>query len=239
MRSCAILGLLPVLLSTTAAARPAIPAEIAAPSAITQYRCLAMRELKGGALALARSFRSDGAPVDAVGLYWSPRNQQLSPEHPLSLVLSYEPPSTDAPKGRRRPIILHLEFLLVPPLPATATMQIGSPSPPRLPDASTRSPLTLEITHTGHHLTGSLAGAVPLDKLLTHAGNHRTLPWTLIRPPGPQAPVKVLARGTLDIVALREVVAALPALRKVLAAKSAQPLKRCDRVDQPDPPPAI
>lgn len=240
MRLRAILGLLPVLLSTTGAAPPAVPDDIAAPSGIAaniQYHCLVMRELKGGALSLSRAFGSDGLPAGPDTLYWIPRNQEQSLERPLSLELSYEPESTGARK--QRSIVLKLDFRLVYPLPATASMQIGSSSPPRRSSASMRSPLTIPVFHTGDHLAGSLTGTVPLDQLLKHAGAHKALPWTLIRTPESDGGIKVLARGTTDIGALREAVAALPALRKVFAAKSSRPLVRCERVEWAPPPEVI
>ena len=93
--------------------------------------------------------------------------------------------------------------------------------------------LSTQIFPNSTHDMRNGHGELPLGDLLAYAEGYDTLGWTLIRPSDRLGGDRELARGTIDIAALREAVVALPALSKPLIVKTAAPKTQCERIAWP------
>ena len=94
--------------------------------------------------------------------------------------------------------------------------------------------LSTQVFPDGAHDRHNGHGELPLGDLLAYSDGYDALGWTLIRPSDRLGGDQKLTRGTVDVAALREAVAALPALRAALAVKTAEPKIRCERIQWPD-----
>ena len=119
-------------------------------------------------------------------------------------------------------------------LPEVALLHIQRPFPVQPRGIIGSTALSTQIFPYGARDPGNGHGELPLGDLLAYAAGHDTLDWTLLRPSDRLGGSQELARGTIDIAALRQAVAALPALRTALAAKTPDPKAHCQRVLWPD-----
>ncbi|WP_137753904.1 hypothetical protein [Sphingopyxis sp. L1A2A] len=153
---------------------------------------------------------------------------------PLELELSYIWDPARQPVIADREIEVKLRVGTDAALPEVALIAMQRPFPVRPHGIIGGTALATQIFPYSPHDQNNGHGELPLGDLLDYAAGYDTLGWTLIRPSDRLSGNKQLARGTLDIAALRQAVAALPALRQALAAKTPDPKARCQRVLWPD-----
>jgi hypothetical protein len=204
---------------------------------IWRIDCTVEQTLEGGTISLARLYTDEGELDGGDFMRWNPSayDPQKS-QRPLDIELSYIWDPARQPAVEPRKIELKLRVGIDTDLPEVALIHMQRPFPvtPRGIIGSTG--LSTQIFPYGSFDPKNGRGELPLGDLLAYAEGYDTLGWTLIRPSDRLGGDQELARGTLDIAALRQAVAALPALRTALAAKTPDPIARCERVLWPDTP---
>lgn len=239
MRLALALMLAPPLLPAVAGATP--PAASVAPDTSNdgagwRYRCTAEQLLAGGTVSLTRLYTVAGAMDGGDYMRWTPTGHDPQrPVRPLAIALSYLWPTAEQPAIAPRRIALQLRVAVEADLPPVALIRMQRPMPVEPYGVLSSTALATQIfpytyaPRDGH-------GDVPLGDLLAYADGFDSLGWTLIDPSNQLGGDRELARGTIDVAALRAAVNALPALRATLAGKAAAPLRRCDRTPWIAPP---
>jgi len=200
-----------------------------------RYRCDITQELQRGTISLTRLYTEEGKREAGDFMHWNLKGYDPSaPRRPLELELSYIWEEARQPAIETRKIEVKLRTGLDADLPEVALIQMQRPFPVEPHGIIGSTALSTQVFPYGAHNMKDGHGELPLGDLLAYAEGYDALDWTLIRPSDRLGGDRELARGTIDIAALREAVAALPALRKALAVKTAQPLKRCERVLWPE-----
>lgn len=200
-----------------------------------RYRCDVEQKLKGGIVSLTRLYTDEGKRDAGDFMHWNLAGYDPSrPRRPLELELSYIWDPSRQPAVEPRKIEVKLRVGLDTDLPEVALIQMQRPFPVEPHGIVGSTALSTQIFPYGAHNMKDGHGDLPLGDLLAYAEGYDTLDWTLIRPSDRLGGDKELARGTIDIAALREAVAALPGLRKSLAVKTADPKARCERVLWPE-----
>lgn len=208
----------------------------AAPEPRTGWRldCTVERQLAGGTIRLTRLY-TDGGKADAGDfMHWNAAGYDPSrPRRPLEIDLSYIWEEARQPAIEPREIEVKLRVGIDADLPEVAWIRMQRPFPVRPHGIVGSTALSTAVFPYGSHDAKNGHGELPLGDLLAYAGGYDALDWTLVRPSDRLGGERELARGTIDIAALREAVAALPALRRALAGKTARP-GLCDRIPWPD-----
>ena len=206
----------------------------AKPTYIWRYSCDVEQTLKGGTVSLARLYTDEGKPVSGDFMRWNIRGYDpQKTQRPLEIELGYIWEPAMQPAVDLRKIEIKLRVGIDADLPEVAWIQMQRPFPVEPYGEIGSTALSTQVfpyTHDMHNGHGEL----PLGDLLAYAEGYDALDWTLIRPSDRLGGDQELARGTIDVAALREAVAALPTLRTALAAKTAQPKVRCERIPWPD-----
>ncbi|WP_420139920.1 hypothetical protein [Sphingomonas sp.] len=241
LRHC--LNLIPLLLLVpTGADARRLPAQgkhtsSAAPAqtkAMWRYSCDVEQTLKGGTVSLSRIYTEDGQPDAGDFMRWNQRGYDpQKTQRPLELELGYIWDQATQPAIDLRRIEIKVRVGIDADLPEVSWIQMQRPFPVEPYGVIGSTALSTQVfpyTHDAHNGHGEL----PLGDLLAYADGYDALDWTLIRPSDRLGAGPELARGTLDVAALREAVAALPALRTALAVKTARPMDRCERVQWPN-----
>lgn len=200
-----------------------------------RYSCDVEKHLQGGTISLSRLFTDEGKFDAGDFMRWNPK--AYDPQHParpLDIELSYiwEPASQPAVEPRK--IEIKLRVGLDADLPEVAWIQMQRPFPIEPYGVIGSTALSTQVFPYGSFDLQNGHGELPLGDLLAYAEGYDTLDWTLIRPSDRLGGSQELANGTIDIAALHEAVAALPALREALAAKTGDPKARCERKLWPD-----
>jgi hypothetical protein len=217
--------------SEKAQASSVIPAKS---NAAWRYSCDVEQALRGGTASLSRLYTEDGKPDAGDFMRWKPRGSD--PQHtqrPLEIELGYIWGQATQPAVDLRKMEIKVRVGIDADLPEVAWIQMQRPFPVEPYGEIGSTALSTQVfpyTHDMHNGHGEL----PLGDLLAYAEGYDALDWTLIRPSDRLGGDQELARGTIDVAALREAVAALPTLRTALAAKTAQPKVRCERIPWPD-----
>lgn len=213
-----------------------VPAD-ANDSLISRYRCDVKRDLTGGTATLTRLFTDEGKHDSGDFMRWNPKGYDPSrPARPLDVELSYIWEPASQPAIEPRAIDVALRVGLDADLPDVAWIQMQRPFPVKPYGTIGSTALSTQVFPYSAHDMQNGHGELPLGDLLAYAEGYDALDWTLVRPSDRLGGGKELARGKIDIKALREAVAALPALRKALAAQTADPKTRCERVSWPNRP---
>ncbi len=200
-----------------------------------RYRCDVEQTLRHGTVSLTRLYTDAGERDAGDFMRWNPSGYDPSrPRRPLELELSYIWDEARQPAIEPRQIEIKLRVGLDADLPEVALIHMQRPFPVEPHGIVGSTALSTQIFPYAPHDLRNGHGDLPLGDLLAYAEGYDTLGWTLIRPSDRLGGDKELARGTLDIAAMREAVAALPSLRKALAVKTAAPLTRCERVLWPE-----
>ncbi|WP_428630946.1 hypothetical protein [Sphingopyxis sp.] len=242
MRRPFCLALLPLLLLGPATADARLlplhgqPLAPAAPYRETwRYTCNTEQQLGGGTITLTRLFTDEGNPDGGDFMRWNPKGYDpQKPQRPLDLELSYIWEPARQPAIEVREIEVKLRVGTDTDLPEVALLQIQRPFPVQPHGIIGSTALSTQVFPYGSYDLKNGHGELPLGDLLAYAEGYDTLGWKLIRPSERLGGSQNLAQGTIDIAALREAVAALPALRRALAAKTSDPKARCTRVLWPD-----
>lgn len=204
---------------------------------ISRYRCNVERDLAGGTATLTRLFTDEGKRDAGDFMRWPPKGYDPSrPARPLDLELSYIWEPASQPAVEPRAIDVALQVGLDADLPDVAWIQMQRPFPVKPHGIIGSTTLSTQVFPYSAHDMKNGHGELPLGDLLAYAEGYDALDWTLIRPSDRLGGDRELARGKIDVKALREAVAALPALRTALAVKAADPLTRCERVSWPNRP---
>lgn len=232
-----------VLLASTSAEarltpRPGVPS-VATPSSQAKerwrYDCSVERKLAGGTISLTRLFTDKGALDAGDFMRWNPEGYDPQrPRRPIDLELSYIWDPAKQPAIEPRAIELKVRVGLDADLPEVAWIQIQRPFPVEPHGVIGSTALSTQIFPFSSYDLKNGHGEIPLGDLLAYAEGYRTLGWSLIQPSDKLGGGKELARGTIDIDAMREAVSALPPLHAALVAKAAKPLAQCERVSWPD-----
>lgn len=200
-----------------------------------RYTCDVEQELAGGTITLTRLFTDDGKFDGGDFMRWTAKGYDpQKTQRPLEIELSYIWEPAHQPAIEDRAIDVKLRVGIDAALPEVALLRIQRPFPVHPHGIIGSTALSTQVFPYGAHDTNNGHGELPLGDLLAYAQGYDTLGWALIRPSDQLGGSRELARGTLDIAALRQAVAALPALRSALAAKTPDPTARCDRVLWPD-----
>jgi hypothetical protein len=200
-----------------------------------RYTCDVEQRLAGGTVTLTRLFTDDGKPGGGDFMRWTAAGYDpQKTQRPLELELSYIWDPARQPAIDDRAIDAKLRVGIDADLPEVALLRIQRPFPVQPHGIIGSTALSTQIFPYGARDPGNGHGELPLGDLLAYAEGYDTLGWTLVRPSDRLGGDQDLARGALDIAALRQAVAALPALRAALAAKTADPRARCQRVLWPD-----
>ena len=200
-----------------------------------RYTCDVQQQLAGGTITLTRLFTDDGKLDGGDFMRWTATGHDpQKTQRPLELELSYIWEPARQPAIADREIDVKLRVGIDTALPEVALLHIQRPFPVQPHGIIGSTALSTQIFPYGAHDASNGHGELPLGDLLAYAQGHDTLDWTLIRPSDRLGGNQELARGTIDIAALRQAVAALPALRTALAAKTSDPIARCTRVLWPD-----
>ncbi len=242
MRLRPVLTLLPLLLLAPGAAEARLPPLAGQPLVASppyreswRYTCDAEQRLAGGTVTLTRLFTDDGKPDGGDFMRWTAAGYDPQrPRRPLELELSYIWDIARQPAVADREIEVKLRVGTDADLPDVALIEIQRPFPVKPQGIIGSTALSTMVFPYGAHDPANGHGELPLGDLLAYAAGYDTLGWTLVRPSDRLGGRQELARGTLDVAALRAAVAALPALRTALAAKTADPKARCTRVLWPD-----
>ena len=245
MRFRPALTLLPLLLLTSGAAEARLPTLAGQPPVASppyreswRYTCDVEQRLAGGTVTLTRIFTDDGKPGGGDFMRWTAAAYDpQKAQRPLDLELSYIWDIARQPAVEDRAIDVKLRVGIDTALPDIALFRIQRPFPVRPHGIIGSTALATQIFPFGARDPNNGHGELPLGDLLAYAQGYDTLEWTLTRPSDRLGGDQTLARGTLDIAALRQAIAALPALRTALAAMTPDPKARCQRVLWPDTPP--
>lgn len=204
-----------------------------------RYSCDVERQLPGGTVSLTRLF-TDDAKLDAGDfMRWTPRDHDPQrAQRPLDLELSYIWEMARQPAINARAIDVNLRVGIDTDLPEVALLHIQRPFPVLPHGIIGSTALSTQVfPYSSSYNRRNGHGELPLGDLLAYADGYDRLDWTLIHPSDKLGGGRTLAKGTLDIAALRDAVAALPALRDALLAKADDPKARCDRRLWPVTPP--
>jgi hypothetical protein len=202
---------------------------------VHRYSCDVETKLKGGTVRLARLYTDEGKLDGGDFMRWTSTSYDPQrTQRPLELELSYIWDIERQPAVEPRKIEIKLRVGIDTDLPEVALIQMQRPFPVEPHGIIGSTALSTQIFpyHSGDMTNGH--GELPLGDLLAYAEGYDTLGWTLIRPSDKLGGDKDLASGTIDIAVLREAVAALPSLREALAAKTADPKARCERILWPE-----
>jgi hypothetical protein len=200
-----------------------------------RYTCDVEQELAGGTITLTRLFTEAGKLDGGDFMRWTAKGHDpQKTRRPLEIELSYIWEPARQPAIDDRAIDVKLRVGIDAALPDVALLQIQRPFPVQPHGIIGSTALSTQVFPYGARDPNNGHGELPLGDLLAYAQGYDTLGWALIRPSDQLGGSRELARGTLDIAALRQAVAALPALRSALAAKTPDPTARCNRVLWPD-----
>lgn len=244
MRLRPALTLLPLLLLTSGAAEARLPPLAGQPPVASppyreswRYTCDVEQRLADGTVTLTRLFTDDGKLDGGDFMRWTAAGYDpQKTQRPLAIELSYIWDIARQPAVEDRAIDVKLRVGIDADLPEVALLHIKRPFPVQPHGIIGSTALSTQIFPYGAHDAGNGHGELPLGDLLAYAQGYDTLDWTLIRPSDRLGGDRELARGTLDIAALRAAVATLPALHTALAAKASDPRARCERVLWPATP---
>lgn len=210
----------------------AMPAK---PTYIWRYRCDVQQTLKGGTVSLVRLYTDDGKPVSGDFMRWNIHGYgPQKAQRPLEIELGYIWEPAIQPAVDLRKIEIKLRVGIDADLPEVAWIQMQRPFPVEPYGVIGSTALATQVFPYGAHDMHNGHGELPLGDLLACAEGYDTLDWMLIRPSDRLGGDRELARGKVDVAALREAVAALPALRAALAVKTTQPKAQCERFSWPD-----
>ncbi|HWW59584.1 MAG TPA: hypothetical protein VN047_22030 [Sphingopyxis sp.] len=200
-----------------------------------RYRCDVERKLARGTVSLTRLYTEAGEYDAGDFMRWFPAHHDPQrAERPLDLELSYIWEPGRQPAVAPREIEVELRVGLDDDLPEVAWIRMQRPFPVKPHGIVGSTALATQVFPYSSHDPKNGHGELPLGDLLAYAEGHDALGWTLVRPSDKLGGDRELAHGTIDIAALRAAVAALPALRSALAAKTGDPKARCERVLWPD-----
>lgn len=200
-----------------------------------RYHCEAEQPLERGTISLTRLYTEAGEPDAGDFMRWHTSGYDPSrARRPLELKLSYIWEQTSRGAIEPRKIEVKLRVGLDTDLPEVAQIHMQRPFPVEPHGIIGSTALSTQVFPYSRHDQRNGHGELPLGDLLAYAEGYDALDWTLIRPSDRLGGGSELARGTIDIAAMREAVAALPALRQALAVKTAQPLTRCERMLWPE-----
>ncbi len=200
-----------------------------------RYSCDVEQRLAGGTVTLTRLFTDDGEFDGGDFMRWTAAGYDPQKiRRPLEIELSYIWEPARQPAIDDRAIDVKLRVGIDADLPEVALLRIQRPFPVQPHGIIGSTALSTQIFPYGAHDPDNGRGELPLGDLLAYAAGYDQLGWTLVRPSDRLGGDRELARGTLDIAALRQAVAALPALRAALAAKTPDPRANCPRVLWPD-----
>lgn len=239
LRHAPRLALLLLLLPGVAEARlppPGPPPRYELSPAVENWRldCTVEQKLAGGTIRLTRLYTDAGEPDAGDFMHWNATGYDPSrPRRPLEIDLSYIWEETRQPAIEPREIEVKLRVGIDADLPEVAWIRMQRPFPVKPYGIIGSTALSTVVFPYGSHDPKNGHGELPLGDLLAYAGGYDSLSWTLVHPSDRLGGSKDLASGTIDIAALREAVAALPALRTALAAKTADPKARCERTPWP------
>ena len=236
------LTLIPLLLLAPGATEARLP-PLAGPPPVAnspyreswRYTCDVQQQLAGGTVTLTRLFTDEGRLDGGDFMRWTAAGYDpQKTQRPLELELSYIWEPARQPAIADREIAVKLRVGIDAALPEVALLHNQRPFPVQPRGIIGSTALSTQIFPYGARDPGNGHGELPLGDLLAYAAGHDTLDWTLLRPSDRLGGSQELARGTIDIAALRQAVTALPALRTALAAKTPDPIARCTRVLWPD-----
>jgi hypothetical protein len=203
----------------------------APPPEVWRYTCDVERQLAGGTVTLGRLFTDEGKLDGGDFMRWNPKGYDpQKTQRPLDLELSYIWDPARQPAIEMREIEVKLRVGIDADLPEVALIHMQRPFPVTPHGIIGSTGLSTQVFPYGARDPKNGHGELPLGDLLAYAEGYDTLGWTLIRPSDRLGGGADLAKGTIDIAALREAVAALPALRRALMAKAAAPKSNCRRV---------
>jgi hypothetical protein len=197
------------------------------------YRCYVDRTLARGTVSLIRLHSMDGTPEGGDMMRWEPTDYDPSrPERPLGLTLSSQWDRDEAKIDLRR-ISIDVELRYDAELPEVAVIEIKRPFPVEPYGVIGSTALSTHVFPNSSTDRSNGHSEIPLGDLFAYAAGYGTLDWRVFRPSDRLGGEVTLAQGKFDIDALRDAVAALPALRTVLAARSANPRKDCEHISFP------
>lgn len=200
-----------------------------------RYSCHVEQRLKSGIISLTRLYTDAGERDAGDFMRWHPEGDDSSAaRRPLELELSYIWDEARHAVVEPRKIEVRLHIKLDTDLPEVGLIQMQRPFPVEPHGIVGSTALSTQVFPYAVHDMQNGHGELPLGDLLAYAEGYDALGWTLIRPSDRLGGSKELARGTIDIAALREAVAALPGLRKQLALKTAELKARCERIPWPE-----
>ncbi len=240
---CLLIAALPFILAPRAADARLVPLPGAQSRPTVQQpvretyriRCDVETKRKGGTVSLTRLYTDAGEFSAGDFMRWVPAAYDPQrPQRPLDLELSYIWEPGRQPVIAPREIEVKLRLGLDTGLPEVALIRMQRPFPVKPYGIVGSTALSTQVFPYGSHDPDNGHGELPLGDLLAYAEGYDALDWTLVRPSDKLGGDKELARGTIDIAALRETIAALPALRKSLAARTAAPRTHCERVLWPE-----
>ena len=202
---------------------------------IWRLDCTVEKTLAGGTVRLTRLFTDEGKPDTGDFMHWNATGYDPSrPRRPLEIDLSYIWEERNQPAIEPREIEVQLRVGIDADLPEVAWIQMQRPFPVTPRGIIGSTVLSTAVFPYASHDPKNGHGELPLGDLLAYAEGYDSLGWTLVRPSDKLGGTKELASGAIDIAALREAVAALPALRRALATKTSNPRARCERIPWPD-----
>lgn len=200
-----------------------------------RYDCSVEQKLKNGTISLTRLFTDQGVFDAGDFMRWNPQGYDPQhPQRPIDLELSYiwDPAKQSAVEPRA--IELKVRVGLDVDLPEVALIQMQRPFPVEPYGVIGSTALSTQIFPFGSYDLKNGHGEIPLGDLLAYAEGYRALDWSLVQPSDRLGGDKELARGTIDIDAMREALSALPQLREALVAKAVKPKTQCRQVSWPD-----
>lgn len=197
-----------------------------------RYNCSVEYQLKIGTISLTRLFKDDGSFDAGDFMRWTANGDAL--QHPLGIELSYIWNPAKQPAVELRLIEIKVRARLDTDLPEVAWIHMQRPFPVKPHGVIGSTALSTQIFPDSSNDTRNGHGELPLGDLLAYAEGYNALDWRLVQPSDRLGASKELARGTLDIAALRQAVATLPKLRKALSVKTVHPIALCERVLWPD-----
>lgn len=196
-----------------------------------RYSCDVEQKLAGGTVSLTRLYTDAGEYDAGDFMRWTPAG--YDPQRtlrPLELELSYIWEPGRQPAIAPREIEVKVRVGIDASLPEVALIEMKRPFPVKPYGVIGSTALSTQIFPYGSHDPTNGRGELPLGDLLAYAEGFDALDWTLVHPSDRLGGGKDLAKGKIDIAALREAVAALPGLRAALAVKTADPKARCERM---------
>lgn len=205
-------------------------ANLPEPPAIWRYTCDVERVLPRGAIRLSRLYTDEGKLDGGDFMHWNHKGYDPSrPGRPLNVELSYIWEPQNQPAIAPREINIPVRVGLDTDLPEVAWLQIQRPFPVKPHGIIDSSALSSQVFPYAAYDKNNGHGELPLGDLLAYAEGYDALDWALVRPSDRLGADKEFARGKPYIAAFREALAALPALRKALAKKTAAPKTQCKR----------